>query len=95
MDSEGWSGLTVRTRDGAVLGRLVGVFVEGLLAGRMLVQGDYALGGCRAGLRPGRAMYAIPRQAVKRQLHDSLVLRTTLSAARARWLMHVTLMKGA
>ena len=61
----------------------------------VLVQGDYALGGCRAGLRPGRAMYAIPRQAVKRQLHDGLVLRTTLSAAQARWLMHATLMKGA
>jgi hypothetical protein len=95
MASEDWSGLTVRTRDGAVLGSLVGVFVEGLLAGRMLVQGDYALGGCRAGPRPGRAIYAIPRQAVKRQLHDSLVLRTTLSAARALWLMHVTLLKGA
>jgi len=41
------------------------------------------------------AVYAIPRQAVERQLHDSLVLHTTLSAARARWLMHVTLKKGA
>ena len=41
------------------------------------------------------AVYAIPRQAVERQLHDSLVLHTTLSAARARWLLHVTLMKGA
>ena len=66
-----------------------------LLAGRLLVQGDYALGGCPAGPRPGMAVYAIPRQAVERQLHDSLVLHTTLSAARARWLMHVTLMKGA
>jgi hypothetical protein len=95
MDREDWGGLTVRTRDGVVLGGVVGVFVEGLLAGRLLVQGDYALGGCRAGPRPGRAVYAIPLQAVKRQLHDSLVLRTTLSAARARWLMHVTLKKGA
>jgi hypothetical protein len=61
----------------------------------LLVHGDYALGGCRAGPRPGRAVYAIPLQAVKRQLHDSLVLRTTRRAARARWLMHVSLMKGA
>ena len=95
MDREDWDGLTVRTRDGAVLGDVVGVFAEGPLAGRLLVQGDYALGGCRAGPRPGRAVYAIPGAAVKHQRHDSLVLHTTLSAARARWLMHVTLMKGA
>jgi hypothetical protein len=95
MDSEDWDGLTVRTRDGAVLGSVVGMFAEGLLAGRLLVQGGYALAGCRAGPRPGMAVYAIPRQAVERRLHDSLVLHTTLSAARACWLMHVTLMKGA
>jgi hypothetical protein len=85
----------VRTRDGAVLGGVVGVFIEGLLAGRLLVQGDYALAGDRTGPQPGRAVYAIPLRAVKRQLHDSLVLRTTLSAARARWLMCVTLKKAA
>jgi hypothetical protein len=95
MDSEDWDGLTVRTRDRVVLGDVVGVFAEGLLAGRLLVQGGYALDGCPAGPQPGTALYAIPRQAVERQLPDSLVLHTTLSAARARWLMHVTLMKGA
>jgi hypothetical protein len=95
MDRENWDGLTVRTRDGAVLGGVVGVFAEGPLAGRLLVQGDYALGGCPAGPRPGWAVYAIPRQVVERQLQDSLVLHTTPSAARTRWLMHVTLMKGA
>jgi hypothetical protein len=95
MDREDWDGLTVRTRDGAVLGDVVGVFAEGPLAGRLLVQGDYALGGCRAGPQPGRAVYAIPDAAVKRHLHDSWVLLTTLSAARARWLLHVTLTKAA
>jgi hypothetical protein len=95
MDRENWDGLTVRTRDGAVLGGVVGVFAEGPLAGRLLVQGDYALCGCRAGPRPGRAVYAIPRQAVECRLHDSLVLHRSVSAARTRWLMHVTLMKGA
>jgi hypothetical protein len=39
MDSEDWSGLTVRTRDGTVLGVVVGVFAQGLLAGRLRVQG--------------------------------------------------------
>jgi hypothetical protein len=37
----------------------------------------------------GIAVYAIPRQAVVRQPQYSLVLHTTLSAARSRWLMHV------
>jgi hypothetical protein len=92
---EDWGGLPVHTRDGAVLGSVVGVLVDGLLAGRLLVQGDYALGSCRAGPQPGRAVYAIPLQAVKRQFHDSLVLCTTLSTVRARWLMYVTLMKAA
>jgi hypothetical protein len=41
MDSEDWYGLTVRTRDGTVLGVVVGVVAEGLLAGRLRVQGDY------------------------------------------------------
>jgi hypothetical protein len=57
--------------------------------------GDDALGGYQAEPRDGMAVYAIPRQAVVRQLRDSLVLHTTVSAARSRWLMHVALMKGA
>jgi hypothetical protein len=71
------------------------MFAEGLLAGRLLVQGAYARGGCRAGPQDGIAVYAIPPQAVVRQRHDGLVLDTTLSRARARWLMHVALMRGA
>ena len=88
-------GLTVRVRDGRTLGVVVGVFAEGPLAGRLRVHGDHALGGYRAGPRDGMAVYAIPRQAVVRQRHESLVLGTTLSRARARWLMHVALRKGA
>jgi hypothetical protein len=42
MNSEDWYGLTVRTREGTLLGVVVGVFAEGLLAGRLRVQGDYA-----------------------------------------------------
>jgi hypothetical protein len=44
LGSEDWSGLTVRTRDGTVLGVVVGVFAEGLLAGRLRVS---LLGNCR------------------------------------------------
>jgi hypothetical protein len=95
MSSDGLEGLTVRVCDGQVLGVVVGVFAEGPLAGRLRVHGDYALGGYPAGPQHCTAVYAIPRQAVACQLHDSLVLHTTLSTARYRWLMHVTVMKGA
>ena len=95
MEGEDWSGLTVRTREGAVLGIVVGVFAEGLLAGRLRVQGDYAYGGYRAGPQDGIAVYAIPRQAVVRQQHERLVLDTTLSTARSRWLMHMLQAKQA
>jgi hypothetical protein len=94
-DGDEVEGLTVRVRDGQTLGVVVGVFAEGPLAGRLRVQGAYALGGYRAGPQDGIAVYAIPRQAVVRQQHESLVLDTTLSRARARWLMHIALMKGA
>jgi hypothetical protein len=85
----------VRVRDGRTLGVVVGVFADGPLAGRLRVQGDDDLGRYPAEAQHGIAVYAIPRQAAVRQLDDSLVLHTTLRAARARWLMHVTLMKGA
>jgi hypothetical protein len=49
----------------------------------------------RSGELVGTAVFAIPRRAVVRQDQDSLVLDTTLGAVRARWLMHVTLKKGA
>jgi hypothetical protein len=78
-----------------VLGVVVGVFAEGLLIDRRLVQGDYALGGGRAGPRRGRAVYAIPRHVVVRRDQHCLALDTTLSAAWSRWLMHITPMKGA
>ena len=95
MDIEEWQGLMVRTREGHVVGRVVGVFAEGLLAGRLRVHGNNALGRYPVGSRAGMAVYAIPRQAVVCRLHDSLVLDTTRSVARSRWLMHVTLKKGA
>jgi hypothetical protein len=88
MDSEDWPwyGLTVRTRDGTALGIVVGVFAEGLLAGRLRVQGDYRR---RCIPWTDTAVYAIPRSAVWRRYQDSLVLDTTPVQAWARWLMHV------
>jgi hypothetical protein len=88
-DSEAWQGLPVRTRDGTVLGAVVGVFAEGLLAGRLLVQGDYPRGGYRARPQDGIAVYTIPRSAVVRRRQDCLLLGAPLSKARATWLMHV------
>jgi hypothetical protein len=88
MDHEDWHwyGLPVRTRDGTALGVVVGVFAEGLLAGRLRVQGDY-----RHRWTPwtDTAVYAIPRSAVWRRHQESLVLDMTLVQARARWLMYV------
>ena len=88
MDREDWYwyGLTVRTRDGTVLGVVVGVFAEGLLAGRLRVQGDYRR---RWTSSTDTAVYAIPRSAVRRRHQESLVLNATAAQARATWLMHV------
>ena len=88
MDREDWYwyGLTVRTRDGTVLGVVVGVFTEGLLAGRLRVEGDYRR---RWTAWSGTAVYAIPGSAVLRRRQDSLVLDATLAHARGTWLMHV------
>ena len=88
MDEENWLGLTVRARDGRVLGVVVGEFAEGPLAGRLRVEGVYSSGGAR-GPRDGIAVYAIPRRAVLRRQQDSLLLDVTLTVARGRWLMHV------
>ena len=41
VDGEDWRGLAVRTRDGTMLGVVVGVFAQGPLAGRLRVHGDY------------------------------------------------------
>jgi hypothetical protein len=41
MEGEGWCGLAVRTRDGTMLGAVVGVFAQGPLAGWLRMQGDY------------------------------------------------------
>jgi hypothetical protein len=95
MSSDRVEGLTVCVREGRTLGVVVGVFAEGPLAGRLRVHGVYARGCYRAGPQEGIAVYAIPRQAVVRQRPESLLLGTTLSRARARWLMHVALMTGA
>ena len=95
MGSDEVQGLTVRVRDGHTLGVVVGVFAQGPLAGRLRVEGNDVSLGRKRGPQDGIAVYAIPRSAVVRQRHESLVLGTTLSRARARWLMHVALMKSA
>jgi hypothetical protein len=92
---EAWHGLPVRTREGHVVGRVVGVFAEGPLAGRLRVQGAYVLAAHKSGPRVGTAVYAIPRGAVVRRHQDNLDLGTSLGTTRARWLMHVALKKGA
>ena len=86
MDREDWYGLTVRTREGTVLGVVVGVFAEGLLAGRLRVQGDYRR---RWTSWTDTAVYAIPRSAVLRKRQDNLVLDATPAQARGTWLVHV------
>jgi hypothetical protein len=88
MDSEAWHlyGLTMRTRDGTVLGVVVGVFAEGLLADRLRVREDYRH---RWTSRTETAVYAIPRSAVWRRYQNSLVLDMTPTQARSRWLMYV------
>ena len=90
MDDEDWLGLSVRARDGTVMGVVVGEFAEGALAGRLRVEGAYAPGGAAArGPRDNIAVYAIPRRAMVRRQRDSLLLDVTLSVARGRWLMHI------
>src|SRR5919205_675326 len=73
MDSEDWCGLAVRTRDGTMLGAVVGVFAQGPLAGRLRVQGEYR----RWTSWTGVAVYAIPRHALVRGKQQSLVLNAT------------------
>jgi hypothetical protein len=85
MDGEDWCGLAVRTRDGTMLGLVVGVFAQGPLAGRLRVHGDYR----RWTSWTGTAVYAIPRHALMRGKKHSLVLNATPAQARGAWLMHV------
>jgi hypothetical protein len=66
-DGEEWQGLTVRVRDGAVVGVVVGVFPDGSLAGRLRVEGEHAAGRWGRGPRDGVAVSAIPRRAVVRR----------------------------
>jgi hypothetical protein len=89
MDSEDWSGLTVRTHEGAVVGVVVGVFAQGPLAGCLRVHGDERSLGRKRRSPGGIAVYAIPRSAVVRKRQGNLVLGTPLSRARGTWLMHV------
>ena len=88
-DPQGWQGLTVQVHDGRALGVVVGVFVDGPLAGRLRVHGDYTPIRHGTGAQGGTAVYAIPCQAVVRQHRNSLVLDASWSVARGKWLMHV------
>jgi hypothetical protein len=88
-DPQEWQGLTVQVHDGRALGVVVGVFVDGPLAGRLRVHGDYTPIRHGTGAQGGIAVYAIPCQAVVRQHRDSLVLDASWSVARGKWLMHV------
>ena len=94
MDGEEWQGLTVRGRDGAVMGVVVGVFPDGPLAGRLRVEGAYALRRQGRGDPDGVAVYAIPRRAVLGRRQDSLVLEVTDVQARGHWLMHILQPQG-
>jgi hypothetical protein len=85
MDGEDWCGLAVRTRDGTMLGVVVGVFAQGPLAGRLRVHGDYR----RWTSWTGTAVYAIPRHVLVRGKQHSLVLNVTPAQAHGAWLMHV------
>ena len=89
MSGEEWQGLSVRVRDGAVPGVVVGVFADGPLAGRLRVEGEHAPGWRGRGLRDGAAVYAIPWRTQPRRRPDSLVLDTTCARARGSWLMHI------
>src|SRR5437016_2017171 len=73
-DPQGWQGLRVQVHDGRALGVVVGVFVDGPLAGRLRVHGDYTPIRHGTGAQGGTAVYAIPCQAVVRQHRNSLVL---------------------
>ena len=85
MNGEDWYGQAVRTRDGTMLGGVVGVFTEGALAGRLWVHRDH----CRWTGWAGTAVYAIPCHAPARGMEHSLVLNATPAQARGAWLMHV------
>ena len=67
VDSEGWYGRTVHTRDGTVVGIVVGVCADGPLAGRLRVHGAYTVTRRQTGPRDAIAVYAIPHHAVVRR----------------------------
>ncbi|HKO24842.1 MAG TPA: hypothetical protein VJY65_08900, partial [Chloroflexota bacterium] len=68
----------MRTRDGTVLGAVVGVFAQGPLVGRLRAQGDYR----RWTSWTGTTVYAIARHALVRGKQHSLVLNATPTQAR-------------
>jgi hypothetical protein len=88
-DHEDWCGLTVRARNGTVLGVVVGEFAHGPLAGRLRLHGEFAFRRHPTWLWPGIVVFAIPRDAVVHRTRHSLVLNVTVATARARWFVHV------
>lgn len=82
-----WHGMAVRTRDGAELGEIVGVFETGPCKGRLRVHGDAEQFPRR--YMTGTAVFAIPPSAVARHSGRTVVLTETATSARHRWFMHV------
>jgi hypothetical protein len=95
VNTQTWQGLSVRTRDGYVLGVVTGTFTDGVLAGRLRVEGREPRVDLTGGLPSDTRVYAVPCRAVRGREQDSLMLDVSLGVARGRWLMHVVRTKGA
>ena len=88
MDTEARNGLTVHSSDRRVVGGVVGIFRDGVLAGRLRVEGEYSVLPYNGRLQERIAVYAIPPDAVHEH-RGRLVLGVTFQQARGRWLVHV------
>jgi hypothetical protein len=95
MNRDEWQGLTVRARDRRALGVVVGVFADGLLAGRLRVQEECGASHHQPWLWNGTIVLAIPRDAVVRRTRRSLMLDVTQGTARARWYVRALPRKAA